>query len=162
MVEHSLAKAEVEGSSPSFRSWLRRLVVTSRVGIASRSNPSFPGLPNTHTLDTKETSRHREERDLKSGSPRSPSPWTWTGRERWTRTTFYNLRTQLEMEFHHLNNSIESSVTGSIQGKVHQKWKGHSPPYPFLDPSFHEFVVTFSFKDWKLFVLWRLPTSLSY
>lgn len=27
MVEHSLAKAEVEGSSPSFRSWLRRLVV---------------------------------------------------------------------------------------------------------------------------------------
>ncbi|KAF1856930.1 hypothetical protein Lal_00002199 [Lupinus albus] len=47
MVEHSLAKAEVEGSSPSFRSWLRRLVVTSRVGIASRSNPSFPGLPNT-------------------------------------------------------------------------------------------------------------------
>ena len=31
MVEHSLAKAEVEGSSPSFRSWLRRLVVTSGV-----------------------------------------------------------------------------------------------------------------------------------
>ncbi|KAI9188512.1 hypothetical protein LWI28_008371 [Acer negundo] len=29
MVERSLAKAEVEGSSPSFRSWLRRLVVTS-------------------------------------------------------------------------------------------------------------------------------------
>lgn len=29
MVEHSLAKAEVEGSSPSFRSRLRRLVVTS-------------------------------------------------------------------------------------------------------------------------------------
>jgi hypothetical protein len=29
MVEHSLAKAEVEGSSPSFRSWLRRSVVTS-------------------------------------------------------------------------------------------------------------------------------------
>ncbi|GAB2236583.1 hypothetical protein Droror1_Dr00028281 [Drosera rotundifolia] len=27
MVEHSLAKAEVEGSSPSFRSRLRRLVV---------------------------------------------------------------------------------------------------------------------------------------
>ena len=31
MVERSLAKAEVEGSSPSFRSWLRRLVVTSGV-----------------------------------------------------------------------------------------------------------------------------------
>lgn len=31
MVEHSLAKAEVEGSSPSFRSWLRRSVVTSGV-----------------------------------------------------------------------------------------------------------------------------------
>lgn len=31
MVEHSLAKAEVEGSSPFFRSRLRRLVVTSGV-----------------------------------------------------------------------------------------------------------------------------------
>lgn len=35
MVEHSLAKAEVEGSSPSFRSWLRRSVVTSGVGSES-------------------------------------------------------------------------------------------------------------------------------
>ena len=35
MVEHSLAKAEVEGSSPSFRSWLRRSVVMSGVGSES-------------------------------------------------------------------------------------------------------------------------------
>lgn len=35
MVEHSLAKAEVEGSSPSFRSWLRRSVVTSGVRQSS-------------------------------------------------------------------------------------------------------------------------------
>ncbi|KAL0307673.1 UNVERIFIED_CONTAM: hypothetical protein Scaly_2975700 [Sesamum calycinum] len=36
MVEHSLAKAEVEGSSPSFRSWLRRLVGKSRASPCSR------------------------------------------------------------------------------------------------------------------------------
>ena len=35
MVEHSLAKAEVEGSSPSFRSRLRRSVVTSGVRQSS-------------------------------------------------------------------------------------------------------------------------------
>ena len=39
MVEHSLAKAEVEGSSPSFRSWLRRSVVTS--GVRKSSVPIF-------------------------------------------------------------------------------------------------------------------------
>ncbi|KAJ6288147.1 hypothetical protein OIU77_022144 [Salix suchowensis] len=37
MVEHSLAKAEVEGSSPSFRSWLRRLVITSGVGSSAEA-----------------------------------------------------------------------------------------------------------------------------
>lgn len=61
MVEHSLAKAEVEGSSPSFRSWLRRLVVTSRVGIASRSNPSFPGLPNTLLIRNKPPAIEKKE-----------------------------------------------------------------------------------------------------
>ena len=45
--------AEVEGSSPSFHSWLRCLVVMSRVGIASRSNPSFPGLPTTLLIQKK-------------------------------------------------------------------------------------------------------------
>ncbi|KAF1866202.1 hypothetical protein Lal_00024200 [Lupinus albus] len=63
MVEHSLAKAEVEGSSPSFRSWLRRLVVTSRVGIASRSNPSFPGLPNTLLILKKPPANRNQNRN---------------------------------------------------------------------------------------------------
>ncbi|KAF1899082.1 hypothetical protein Lal_00019203 [Lupinus albus] len=62
MVEHSLAKAEVEGSSPSFRSWLRHLVVTSRVGIASRSNPSFPGLPNTLLIRKKPPANRNRNR----------------------------------------------------------------------------------------------------
>ncbi|WVZ26894.1 hypothetical protein V8G54_000167 (mitochondrion) [Vigna mungo] len=68
MVEHSLAKAEVEGSSPSFRSWLR---------------PSFSG-------------NEIEKKEIKSLGPLDhPS---------------------LEPELN-LNNSIESSVTGSIKGK---------------------------------------------
>ncbi|KAK7305891.1 hypothetical protein VNO77_43803 [Canavalia gladiata] len=47
MVKHNLSKAEVEGSSPFFHSWLHRLMATSIVGIASGSNSSFHGLPTT-------------------------------------------------------------------------------------------------------------------
>lgn len=50
MVEHSLAKAEVEGSNPSFRSRLRRLVVTSGVhkpiGASSKQPPLRTYLTN--------------------------------------------------------------------------------------------------------------------
>ncbi|TYK06538.1 hypothetical protein E5676_scaffold1572G00180 [Cucumis melo var. makuwa] len=64
MVEHSLAKAEVEGSSPSFCSCLCPVVLTSRVHEAPLRKRGIGTLslwpPNT-LVETKSTSRHREE-----------------------------------------------------------------------------------------------------
>ena len=60
MVEHSLAKAEVEGSSPSFRSWLRRSVVTSGVrqgGLFSFFHRDWVGVQCT-VLYRKECALH--------------------------------------------------------------------------------------------------------
>ena len=101
MVEHSLAKAEVEGSSPSFRSCLRPLVLTSRVHQAplergqSSKQPqgSKPinlirrkgGLPGFSAYNYQRKSGLRllpTERDggsvssIKGASPLSPSPTT--------------------------------------------------------------------------------------
>ncbi|WOG81046.1 hypothetical protein DCAR_0100191 [Daucus carota subsp. sativus] len=44
-----------------------------------------------------------------------------------------NRNPQLEMEFKNLNNSVESSATGSREGPP----MIDRPPYPSLDPSFH-------------------------
>ena len=56
MVEHSLAKAEVEGSSPSFRSWLRRSVVTSGVRKSSVQSSFFFSVYSSASKERREQS----------------------------------------------------------------------------------------------------------
>ena len=95
------------------------------MGILSiKKRHRHPIFPPQQTLDTKETSRHREE--IESLGPIDhPS----LELERFTRTTFYNLRTdQLEMEFKTLNNSVESSVTGSREGPPIIDSSSREPP----------------------------------
>ncbi|KAI9074365.1 hypothetical protein K1719_043659 [Acacia pycnantha] len=73
MVEHSLAKAEVEGSSPSFRSWLRRLVVTSRdpAGGQPAANPAAEQPSNVPSGASTSGLRSFEERVLLEPMPSS-------------------------------------------------------------------------------------------
>lgn len=77
----------------------------------------------------------REKRGISIASRSNPSSMppeielTNPGRERWTRTTFYNLRT--EPEFQHLNQSVESSVTRSREGPTMSFLNSHSTN-PFL------------------------------
>lgn len=104
----------------------------------------FPGLPNTLLIRKKPPAIEKRSKvwvpsitlplPVGRAELHPPSHLNWS-REMNPHHIFSNRKPQLEMEFQNLNNSVESSVTGSREGQpmIDRPF----PPYPSLDPSFH-------------------------